>query len=451
MKEDVQEAEDVQEVMLMQPFEEEEDISEGEEKWSVVWGVGRFSLLMLLFCTIYFLQGAGKSGLLDAPLSFGSGKVVSVHENCSTVIDRPKITFNPRSRQLPNASLIECESAKVSHQLLGFANVTGIDQNKELERCKQDLSKLRKIGANGIVISIPVFSDAWYVRELLENLLAFSLPSTIVVLHYNKKSVFDETDDDIEWLQKHEQIIFNPTRISLKPLTGTYLFSHLLNFEYVSRRMNINRFVLQASNMWWVRPGFEEEAIRHRCTTPRNIQRLSCNNTWRGCGSNFFRTEIAKGDTGWQFHEGSYFTGAQMTEFLSFLMKEQGVGIRELLRQDIPAEESWLPMFVESRQRDVNEPCTGRPMCYFFEDHCGSYTTLNCIDEVVGSKVRTFPVPDDVTVSIEGGHMFAVKRVPRQEHLSAIRDYIRRIEDQARSKGLLATSCEAVHEDCNKR
>mmetsp|Transcript_69577 Transcript_69577/g.193602 ORF Transcript_69577/g.193602 Transcript_69577/m.193602 type:complete len:308 (+) Transcript_69577:87-1010(+) len=182
--------------------------------------------------------------------------------------------------------------------------LTGVVLNSQRLAATQ-LKPLRKDnGDDGVVcISIAAFEATDYVEALIKNVLHFAEPTTKVAMHLNTHSNYSH-----EWLHSLEtdRVTVTKRRIAVKPFKGSILYAHMLNAETMDKRWHktCDYFVLQASNMMWVRSGYEAEVRQRRWGQIVKHERRGCQH------GHDITEEILEGGKGlyaWGQPEGSFY------------------------------------------------------------------------------------------------------------------------------------------------
>mmetsp|Transcript_4430 Transcript_4430/g.11622 ORF Transcript_4430/g.11622 Transcript_4430/m.11622 type:complete len:380 (+) Transcript_4430:62-1201(+) len=124
-------------------------------------------------------------------------------------------------------------------------------------------------GRSGVLVSIAVGDEtaqcSW-VQTLMDNVMRLSREDTHVVLHLS--STLKCADIDLNrWRHEHRRLILNPARLTTRAGTGSVLRAHLLNARHAATKWasEPNRcccsFIMQSSNMLWLRPGMEQRVM----------------------------------------------------------------------------------------------------------------------------------------------------------------------------------------------
>lgn len=136
------------------------------------------------------------------------------------------------------------------------------------------------VSVGTIFISTACFEPTKEVRDLVANFLSFMEPSTQFLVHLNAatKAYNQDGDENLAWIAAHENVHVNPRRIHVRWGTFSIVHAHLINAQYASKLLlktshsskaaDNSIFVMQASNMYWVRPGMEAIIRKKRCIAP---------------------------------------------------------------------------------------------------------------------------------------------------------------------------------------
>ena len=126
-----------------------------------------------------------------------------------------------------------------------------------------------------MLVVMSVFEPAWYVRETLTNTLAFTSRQTGVVLHFNRRTEY--ADSDMRWFWTRPRVEVNCWRTRVTSYSKTLLLSQALSIKWAACRGAMPKYVLfQASNMWWIRTGVEQH-VQHFQASMFSVQdRVAC-------------------------------------------------------------------------------------------------------------------------------------------------------------------------------
>ena len=235
-----------------------------------------------------------------------------------------------------------------------------------------------------LMLSTTVYERGEYVRNLLYNLLAFTTPRTLILVHLSSESKVDCLLEEPWWpaleAAARGRVLVNPERKVTLTQTGSILRQHVSNFAYAFGRGASSRHVmLFASKDRLLKPGLEsfvsanrfsrikyEHWITSQCEPGmakhelyfdalRSAAAAAGNGT--ECAASFFR------------HEGAFFPEPVMRRFLGFLRGStvrapdfppaDGKTLLELmelqrrLRGGWAVEEVWLQVGEGGRERDL--------------------------------------------------------------------------------------------------
>ena len=130
-----------------------------------------------------------------------------------------------------------------------------------------------------VMVSILAYEHLTYVRQLVENTIHNTAATTLIVLHLNHHSRYDEREAAFEWMLAHPRVLLNCVRIAVSRSQGTILQAHMANVAWAHNRgavLPTSIVVFQASNMWWVRRGMESYVHLHQQSMPRISTVLEC-------------------------------------------------------------------------------------------------------------------------------------------------------------------------------
>jgi hypothetical protein len=134
-----------------------------------------------------------------------------------------------------------------------------------------------------IILSISAFESAAYVRETVENALAFTENTTLVVLHLDANRNYSNDGSTaeqraarqhIDYLRSNARVEVNACfRQPMSVYSGTVVLSQLANLQWARCRGLLSsattHVVFQASNMWWWRRGMEAVVRARNSSVPR--------------------------------------------------------------------------------------------------------------------------------------------------------------------------------------
>ena len=172
----------------------------------------------------------------------------------------------------------------------------------------EDLApKVSHADAPTVAISLPVYESEPWIDMLLSNFLTFAAPTTSIVLHLNANTQYAPCLIQ-QWNRSAGRIAVNRQRIGVAWGTGSILWAHVLNAKEIAIRWPSCGFVvLQASNMVWVRPGFEMAVATTKCAS-FDVGAPSGQRTARRMGRNgVYRAVATRGRHAWMYHEGSFY------------------------------------------------------------------------------------------------------------------------------------------------
>ena len=247
-------------------------------------------------------------------------------------------------------------------------------------------------GTSRVLISIAIGTEtsacSW-VDALIENALAFTRADTVVAIHLS--SALACPPGDLErWrgtLARGSRGLVNPVRIATQLGHGSVLYGHLLNARAAAARWEgcCCSFVMQASNMLWVRRGMEDRVEQLGCSvgregwrrpdealpllmsgwrkgaagdeissrfylnltrtrhpmSARDIFALRASQPERRAAAAAPAAAAASGRHAWSYHEGSFYPHATVLRFLRHL--EGALSLEQILRASNSPEEFWLP------------------------------------------------------------------------------------------------------------
>ena len=255
-------------------------------------------------------------------------------------------------------------------------------------------------GTSGTLISIAVGNETrscQWVEALLQNALAFSRRDTRVVVHISS-TLSCAAVDLVRWNRSSgaDRVLVNPVRLATRLGHGSVLYSHLLNARAAAARWRgcCCQFVMQASNMLWVRRGMEARVDELGCSVGRegwrkpnkdmpllmsgflngtvgdktsariyrDLTRTQRKMTARAIfalrvrqpeqrrdvDSSLHGGGASEGRHAWSYHEGSFYPHATVLRFLAYL--EAALTFDEIMLSSNSPEEWWLPAWTLNRE-----------------------------------------------------------------------------------------------------
>lgn len=168
-----------------------------------------------------------------------------------------------------------------------------------------------------VCVSAAVYEPVPYVNMFVRNFLKFAEPSTRLVMHLDAAT--DYLEHDIErWQDTAGGRVTSPLkRIPVKPFMGSILFAQMLNAEWADQHWNneCTYFVYQASNMMWVRKGFEAEVRSRRYGQMRANSEGGCDS-----GQSITKKLIPNNMYGWGQPEGSFYPMSMVRNFYKVMI-----------------------------------------------------------------------------------------------------------------------------------
>eukprot|EP00928_Gymnodinium_smaydae_P067022 TRINITY_DN4995_c0_g1_i2.p1 TRINITY_DN4995_c0_g1~~TRINITY_DN4995_c0_g1_i2.p1 ORF type:complete len:341 (-),score=48.49 TRINITY_DN4995_c0_g1_i2:282-1304(-) len=293
-----------------------------------------------------------------------------------------------------------------------------------------------------VCISLAAYEDAAWIDTLLENIDRFMEPTTKVALHLNSASNYSDADlrrwgaadrQAARWGRDHRSGLFatplasnlseddalrNPKlprmlvadeRIEVRRFEGSVLGAHIVNAKVMEERWpgECDYFLMQASNMMWVRKGAEDVIREHKYS---NIV-VSKEGPYLNNGDHSFTAELSPHNDlfGWSPHEGSFYPMKAVNSFVQMFDSHNartGQTLEtSLVRFQSYFEESWLQTYIlnfdpEHEKDDSYPHIYPPPMCYRVVGTMDNVVTKEDVEHVNGAMdgFRNF---------------YAVKRVSR--------------------------------------
>ena len=286
------------------------------------------------------------------------------------------------------------------------------------------------------ILSVSMFEPAWYLRETLDNALANTESTTLILVHLNLNTNYSSSQAGsqrmahLEWLWAQERIEVSCFRQHVLPYSGTVLLAMLTNLLWTRCRGlsdSATHIVFQASNMWWWRPGMEAFVRARDASVPRLQTAAACadfeaaqlsDGAYQGCFGVASAPSVPKSSrlsgchippfAGLQYvvvqkHEGSFFrTGDALAavEAIFALLEEQagtterlgrlqrrlrpGCSPRFAVRPDIfssavPLEEYMLQSWVANYGRaPAHQPASARTLAVMLDKGSSRQWDLSC-------------------------------------------------------------------------
>lgn len=308
-----------------------------------------------------------------------------------------------------------------SHRIRRFAIVAAVVIYSSQEVSATQFRVLSgKSEEQAVCVSLAVYEDVDYIDALVENFLAFSEPTTKLAIHLNVG-----TEYKINSSRWHlERVVISSERILVRPFEGSILYAHLLNAKTMEKLWpgECGHWVLQASNMMWVREGMEQR-VRQTHFSP-----IAASSTNTGCHTRRsienskifvdFTDTLIEGKQlyGWGQPEGSFFPMKVLQGFNDMLDKhlqnshDNGAGIYEA---KCLFENVWLQTYAlnyelvpaESLVDSRLDNATSTPLCLNWLMPGGTLADKDR-DSIPMDKI-------DAVMKGEYENYYAVKRVNR--------------------------------------
>merc|ERR1719343_1174304 len=145
----------------------------------------------------------------------------------------------------------------------------------------------------------------------------FTEKSTKVALHFDSNTEYDEAGWKRLEALASDRVLLTSTRIPIRKIGGSILYAHLLNAKTLEETWPgyCKFFVMQASNMWWVRKGMENSVREHRyaqlAVQPKSIAANS--------GPFWHQLQLTKALNGWGQPEGAFFPMSMVNDFNEYV------------------------------------------------------------------------------------------------------------------------------------
>lgn len=183
-----------------------------------------------------------------------------------------------------------------------------------------------------VALSLLVYEAAPWVDVLLENALRFAAPTTRLMLHVNSMKYYDAST--LSRWNSSSRVGVNPQRVPVTWGTGSITLAHVLNCREIARRWPSTAYVvLQASNMLFFRPGFEQYVAATRCSLT-GAGRGSLQRTAHFRMHPFYAHLLARRANAHHYAEGSFYPLGSVLRF--------GVALFAWLDEATVAGTCWL-------------------------------------------------------------------------------------------------------------
>merc|ERR1719343_1254133 len=210
---------------------------------------------------------------------------------------------------------------------------------------------------------MPVFEEPSFVDALLHNFLFFTEAKTKIAMHLDNVSEYDQSRIDGF---VSDRVAVTRERIEIKKIGGSILYAHLLNAMTLDERWPgvCDLFVMQSSNMMWVRSGMENVVRKHRyAQVGRAYPQIASQS------GPFWQELTRMGHTGWGQPEGAFFPMSMIRNFKAFMdgwLARTHQHVDVLLNVRVFVEAFWLPTYAVNFQDDLpEESVTGSyALCY---------------------------------------------------------------------------------------
>eukprot|EP00928_Gymnodinium_smaydae_P078858 TRINITY_DN6291_c0_g1_i2.p1 TRINITY_DN6291_c0_g1~~TRINITY_DN6291_c0_g1_i2.p1 ORF type:complete len:359 (-),score=58.12 TRINITY_DN6291_c0_g1_i2:42-1058(-) len=254
-----------------------------------------------------------------------------------------------------------------------------------------------------VCVSLAAYEEPAFIDALLANIDTFFESQTKVALHLNLDTTYSSEDMERWDVQKRAlhvrrsgfnlsrwesdrvavttsmhpagkvgvRSLITPSvtedRVGVKAFWGSVMTSHIMNAKTLEERWpgTCKYFIMQASNMMWVRTGAEERVRKYRYSTIGASHHPHAE-TWR----HPFTAELGGKDQvyGWEQPEGAFFPMKQVIGFYTMLdkhMAAHATNFHELADFRAYFEASWLPTYMLNYAEDYRQDDEHTPaLCY---------------------------------------------------------------------------------------
>merc|ERR1719343_897644 len=196
----------------------------------------------------------------------------------------------------------------------------------------------------------------------------FTEKSTKVALHFDSNTEYDEAGWKRLEALASDRVLLTSTRIPIRKIGGSILYAHLLNAKTLEETWpgECKFFVMQASNMWWVRKGMEDSVRAHRYA---QLVIQGDNSAGATHSGPFWHDLTPKSLNGWGQPEGAFFPMRMVHDFNNYLdawLEQTNQDFNAVLDVDTYIEAFWLPTYALNLASDIPEESVGGnfPLCY---------------------------------------------------------------------------------------
>ena len=304
--------------------------------------------------------------------------------------------------------------------------------------------------AGVVVVSTLCFESTAEIRDLVGNFLTFTEPNTQLVIHLNTASKsYDQaqraSERHMTWIKDRKNVHINPKSINVRWGTFSIIHAHLINAQFASTRLiaqkdlNSTTFIMQASNMFWVRNGMENLVRRTKCIAPFSDLKDQNNGKHKYAKENTFQWETQRNKESSAPPRWAIMTRATWTDHLrqsrgwalkraTQAMKEpmlswatQNATIFRMGHEGFYASLADITLLtLELDKYKFPSPRTFAPEEILVPSWLGTRTDLGkcsgsvllCFKVVRGQVLKVSDV-NEVAAGRRGEEVFAVKRIPR--------------------------------------
>eukprot|EP00928_Gymnodinium_smaydae_P070935 TRINITY_DN54666_c0_g1_i1.p1 TRINITY_DN54666_c0_g1~~TRINITY_DN54666_c0_g1_i1.p1 ORF type:complete len:312 (+),score=43.34 TRINITY_DN54666_c0_g1_i1:72-1007(+) len=266
-----------------------------------------------------------------------------------------------------------------------------------------------------VCISLAAYEEPAFIDALLSNIDHFMEKDTKVALHLNARTEYSE-EDLSRWNGRIPQgqgdvgrSRVSKERLAVEPFMGSVMAAHLINARTMEKEWpgQCAYFLIQASNMMWVKKGAEAVVREHEYSRINLVDA-----PWGHTADHPFTAELSPDGKlfGWAISEGSYYPMTDVIDFnarLDRYLEANGTTLKESLEHCYAYfEESWLPTYAlnfGSKYSLEKKDSYEYPMCFraMNYDIVDDGMSVDQVKEVLDPANR------------EMQHFYAVKRVSR--------------------------------------
>lgn len=207
-----------------------------------------------------------------------------------------------------------------------------------------------------VCISLVAYEDPVWINLLIRNVLRFTDCSTKVALHLNRLTNYSNEDID-NFDKSSSRVSVNPERVEVHRSRPSVLHAHVLNAIHMQKvwGKQCNHYVMQASNMLWIKLGMESYTEEFRVSGMHS-------RTFGECDGLCAQLGWSPKDRAWKQPEGTFVPMSLMSSFVMHYMRWfHTLPDWEYFHVAGPKEEDWLQTY--SCVHEGKDPVGGPTLC----------------------------------------------------------------------------------------